>query len=166
MATILQVVLSMRKKPHSTHLFVNIRLWLAGLVMLTNGPSPVNITVDDIFASLEAKGTHAYWECLENYNAGGINCIFFSWNNEYREAWNSHRLKYDSPTFTLTSTISNDTIILKKTEINYFNSSKVSISAFLCHNEGFAVAILKCMELKLSMQNGKIIAELWNITVF
>lgn len=56
--TILTVILCMRKKPHSTHLFVNMRLWLAVLVMAANGPSPVNNTVDDIFASLEKKKRH------------------------------------------------------------------------------------------------------------
>lgn len=94
---------------------------------------------------------------------------FFSWNNDCQEifeAWNSHGLKCDSRTFTLTSysKISNATIISKETEINYFNSSKLSTSAFLCHNEGFAVPILKYMELKFSMQNGIVVAEPWNIS--
>lgn len=47
----------MRKKPHCTHLFVKIRLCLPPLVMVTNGPSPVNNTADDIFASLGQKDT-------------------------------------------------------------------------------------------------------------
>lgn len=53
--SILTVILCMRKKPHFTHLFVNMRLWLAVMLMAANGPSPVNDTVDDIFASLEKK---------------------------------------------------------------------------------------------------------------
>lgn len=51
----------MRKKPHSTHLFVNIRLLLVALAMLTNRPSAVNNTVDDAFASLEGKDIHTYY---------------------------------------------------------------------------------------------------------
>lgn len=47
----------MRKKPHCTHLFVKTRLWFPPLVMVTNGPSPVNNTADDIFASLGQKDT-------------------------------------------------------------------------------------------------------------
>jgi len=55
--------------------------------------------------------------------------------------------------------------MLKETEINYFNSSKLPISAFLCHNEGFAVPIIKYMELKLGKKNRTVIAETGNITV-
>lgn len=42
---------------------------------------------------------------------------------------------------------------MKDTENNNFNISKLPISAFLYHNEGFAVLFLKYMDLKLNMHN-------------
>lgn len=76
----------MRTKPHCTHLFVKIRLWLPPVVMVTNGPSPVNNTADDIFASLGRKDTRIFLDIypvlsveqyLRNYYAGRIKTNFF-----------------------------------------------------------------------------------------
>lgn len=50
-----------------------MRLWLAVMVMAANGPSPVNDTVDDIFASLEKKKkkTHLCVFRYLTYSTGG-----------------------------------------------------------------------------------------------